>query len=46
VATEDLLMLELSREFFREIILNTIKDEYERKMRLISELPFFKVDFD
>lgn len=43
VATENLFMLELSREYFREIILTTIKDEYERKMRLLSELPLFKV---
>ena len=42
IAVEDLLVLELSREFFREIILATIKDEYERKMRLLSEISLFK----
>lgn len=40
---EEAYLLEIEREFFREIILLTIKDEYEKKMRLIAELPFFKV---
>lgn len=39
---EKTYLLELSRDFFREIILLTIKDEYEKKMRLIAELSFFK----
>jgi CRP-like cAMP-binding protein len=43
VVAEDILLLELSREYFREIILDTIKDEYERKMRILADLPLFKV---
>lgn len=43
IIAEDACMLELSREFFKEIILLTIKDEYEKKMRLIAEISFFRV---
>lgn len=43
VIAEDAYVLELSREFFKEIILMTIKDEYEKKMRLIAEISFLRV---
>lgn len=43
IVTQDAHLLELSREFYQEIILMTIKDEYEKKMRLISEINFFRV---
>ena len=43
VAAEELIVLELSRDYFKEVILLTIKDEYERKIKLLSELPLFKV---
>jgi CRP-like cAMP-binding protein len=42
IATEELTVLELSRDYFKEVILLTIKDEYERKIKLLSELPLFK----
>lgn len=46
VVAEDILLFELSREYFREIILENIKDEYERKMRILADLPLFKVGID
>jgi CRP-like cAMP-binding protein len=45
VVAEDILLFELSREYFREIILENIKDEYERKMRILADLPLFKVGY-
>lgn len=43
VVAEDILLFELSREYFREIIMETIKDEHEKKMRILADLPLFKV---
>jgi len=34
--------LELSRDFFKEILRNVISEEFEKKLRLLSELEFFK----
>jgi hypothetical protein len=45
IVTQDAHLLELSREFYQEIILMTIKDEYEKKMRLISEINFLRVKY-
>lgn len=43
--TEGAVLLEISNKFFTEVLLKLIKKELEKKIRILSNLPFFAVNY-